>query len=349
VKAISALTLIGLSLLPLWLQSPYALHIFILLFIAVSMGEGWNVIGGYAGQYSIGHAAYSGSGAYCTLILLQTFHLPPWIGVWLAICLAVLIALVIGSITFRLRGPYFVLASIAVAEIVRLTALNWKSLTNGAEGILANELPAFQIGGHVITDFSSKIPYYYLGLSMAVFAILINLAVKRSKLGYYLQAIREDQDAASSLGIPLARYKKTGLVISAALTGLAGSFAALYIGFIEPDGVFGLEVSVQAALVCIIGGVGTVPGPVVGAVVLVLLSEALRANLLAQSLFKLGVPETSMVGNFLGENLAHAHVLIYGLLVILVILFMPEGVVGLRLRRRKPPLPATGGAGVARK
>jgi branched-chain amino acid transport system permease protein len=343
VRVIAALTLLGLALLPIWIQSPYALHIFILLFIAVSMGEGWNVIGGYAGQYSIGHAAYSGSGAYCTLILLQTFHVAPWIGVWVAITLAVVIALVIGSITFRLRGPYFVLASIAVAEIVRLTALNWKSVTNGAEGILASDLPPFQIGSRVITDFSGKLPFYYLGLSMAVFAVLVNLAVKRSKLGYYLQAIREDQDAASSLGIPLARSKQTGLVISAALTALAGSFAALYIGFIEPDGVLGLEVSVQAVLVCIIGGVGTVPGPVVGSVVLVLLSEALRANLLAHGLFKLGVPETSMVGNFLGENLAHAHVLIYGLLVIVVILFMPEGVVGLRRRR------ATPGAGGARK
>jgi branched-chain amino acid transport system permease protein len=335
VKIISAVTLAGLALLPLWLQSPYALHIFILLFIAVSMGEGWNIIGGYAGQYSIGHAAYSGTGAYCTLILLQTFHVAPWIGVWVAISLAAVIALVIGSITFRLRGPYFVLASIAVAEIIRLTALNWKSLTNGAEGILANELPAFQIGTHVITDFSSKLPYYYLGLSMALFAVLVNLAVKRSKLGYYLQAIREDQDAASSLGIPLARYKKTGLVISAALTALAGSFAALYIGFVEPDGVLGLDVSVQAALVCIIGGVGTVSGPVIGGGLLVLLSEALRANLLAQGLFKLGVPETSTVGKFLGENLAHAHLLIYGLLLIVVILYMPEGVVGLRLKRAR--------------
>jgi branched-chain amino acid transport system permease protein len=169
---------------------------------------------------------------------------------------------------------------------------------------------------------------------MAVFAVLVNIAVKRSKLGYYLQAIREDQDAASSLGIPLARYKNTGLIISAALTALAGSFTALYVGFIAPDEVLGLEVSVQAVLICIIGGVGTISGPVVGAVVLVLLSESLRANLLAQGLFKLGVPETSAVGAFLGDNLAHAHVLIYGLLVILVILFMPEGVVGLRLRRK---------------
>ncbi|HEX4382746.1 MAG TPA: branched-chain amino acid ABC transporter permease, partial [Myxococcales bacterium] len=314
-KVLPFVILLGLGLVPLWIQSPYALHIFILLFIATAMGEGWNIIGGYAGQYSVGHAAYSGVGAYGTMILLQNYHVPPWIGIWVAIVLAVLISLVIGSITFRLRGPYFVLASIAVAEIVRLSALNWKSLTNGAEGILVSDLPPFQIGGHVLTDWSSKTPYYYLGLAMAAFTVLVNVVVKRSKLGYYLQAIREDQDAASSLGIPLARYKNTGLVISAALTALAGSFTALYVGFISPDEVLGLSISVEAVLICIIGGVGTVSGPLVGAVVLVLLSESLRSNLLAEGLFKLGVPENSAVGSFLGENLAHAHVLIYGLLV----------------------------------
>jgi branched-chain amino acid transport system permease protein len=334
IAAIAVLFLV-VALLPVGIQSPYALGIFIVLFIAVTMGEGWNVIGGYAGQYSIGHAAYSGTGAYCTLLLLQHAHLPPWFGVWIAIALAVVIALVIGSITFRLQGPYFVLASIAVAEIVRLAVLNWPSVTNGAEGILVSDLPPLQLAGHVLTDWSSKLPYYYIGLSMAVFAVVVNLLVKRSKLGYYLMAIREDQDAANSLGIPLARYKLTGLVISAALTGLAGSFAGLYVGFIDPDGVLGLDVSVQAAFVCIIGGIGTVIGPMIGGIVLVLLSEALRANLLAQGLFKLGVPESSVAGRFLGENLAHAHLLVYGIIIIVVILFMPEGLISLRLRRAR--------------
>jgi branched-chain amino acid transport system permease protein len=322
-----------LGLVPIWLQSPYALHICILVFIAVAVGEGWNVIGGYAGQYSVGHSAYSGVGAYVTFILLQEKHVAPWFGVWAAILAAVCIALAIGSITFRLRGPYFVLASIAVAEIVRLTALNWKSLTNGAEGILLSELPPLQVFGHLITTWDGKVPYYYLGLAMALFTVLVNVLVKRSKLGFYLLAIREDQDAASSLGIPLALTKNLGLIISAALTGLAGSFSALYIGFVEPDGVFGIESSIQMVLICIIGGVGTVLGPAVGAVVLVLLSESLRSNLLAAGLFKLGVPEDSAVGHFLSDNLAHAHVLIYGLLVIAVVLFMPDGVVGRRWRK----------------
>jgi branched-chain amino acid transport system permease protein len=331
------LALLLLLLLPIWVQSPYSLHIFILLFIAIATGASWNVLGGFAGQYSVGHAAYYGVGAYGAFILLQAKHVAPWFGVWVAVAASALIALIIGSITFRLRGPYFVLASIAVAEIIRLAALNWKDLTNGAEGILASDLPVLQFGDHLITDWNSKTPYYYMGLAMAAFCVAVNFAVKRSKLGYYLQAIREDQDAAHSLGIPLTTTKNAGLIISAACTALAGSFAAFYVGFIEPQQVFGLDVSVQLVLICIIGGIGTVTGPLVGAVVLVLLSEALRSNLIAEGLFKLGLSETSPVGSFLKENLAHAHVLIYGILVIVVILYMPEGFVGFvgaRLHRK---------------
>jgi len=311
-----AIAAVVLALIPLWVQSPYALHIFILLFIAIALGESWNVIGGFAGQYSVGHAAWYGLGAYGAFILLQRKAIAPWFGVWVAVAAAVIIAVVVGWITFRLRGPYFVLASIAVAEIIRLAALNWKELTNGAEGILAADAPPLRLGGTVITDWNSKTPYYYLGLAMALFCIAVNFLVKRSKLGYYLQAIREDQDAAHSLGIPLTLSKNTALAISAACTALAGSFAAFYVGFIEPQGVFGIEVSIQMVLTCIIGGIGTVAGPVIGAVVVVLLSEALRASL------------------------SSAHLLVYGVLVIIVILTMPDGFVGFigqRLRRKAAP------------
>ena len=311
-----AIAAVVLALIPLWVQSPYALHIFILLFLAIALGESWNVIGGFAGQYSVGHAAWYGLGAYGAFILLQRKAIAPWFGVWVAVAAAVIIAVVVGWITFRLRGPYFVLASIAVAEIIRLAALNWKELTNGAEGILAADAPPLRLGGTVITDWNSKTPFFYMGLAMALFCIAVNFLVKRSKLGYYLQAIREDQDAAHSLGIPLTLSKNTGLAISAACTALAGSFAAFYIGFIEPQGVFGIEVSIQMVLTCIIGGIGTVAGPVIGAVVVVLLSEALRASL------------------------SSAHLLVYGVLVIIVILTMPDGFVGFiaqRLRRKAAP------------
>jgi branched-chain amino acid transport system permease protein len=164
--------------------------------------------------------------------------------------------------------------------------------------------------------------------------------VQHSKLGYYLQAIREDQDAAHSLGISISRYKNIALVISAVLTSLAGAFYGIYVGFVDPPTVLGLDVSVQIMLICIIGGMGTLWGPVLGALVLVPMSEALRSNMVTDLLVKVGlVNADSKVGLFLKENLSHAHVLLYGILVVLVILFMPDGLMGfvkkLALRRKR--------------
>jgi branched-chain amino acid transport system permease protein len=335
---LGAVVVAALAALPRFVDSPYALHLMILFFLSVIMGEAWNLIGGYGGQYSVGHAAYFGIGAYTVVVLLQTKGLAPWWGLFPALALAAVVAAIVGSITFRLRGPYFVLASIAVAEILRLVALNWKGLTNAAEGILISEIPPFRVGSLLEIRFDSKLPYYYMGLGLAVGSIAANVLVRRARLGYWLQAIREDQDAAWSLGIPPTRTKNAGLAISAALTALMGGFTAMYTGFIDPPGVLGLDISVQIVLTCIIGGVGTVAGPVVGAVLLAVLSEALRANLIANGLFALGVPEQSAVGTFLRTNLAHAHVLVYGVLVVVVILFMPDGVLGFvekRLQARR--------------
>jgi branched-chain amino acid transport system permease protein len=331
--------LIILFLFPKMVSDPYMLHLMILLFLSTIMGESWNILGGYTGQYSVGHAAYFGTGAYVTMVLMQFKQIPPWYGMWAGMAMAVVVALIIGSICFRLRGPYFVLASIAVAEIIRLSAINLKDITNGAEGILSTEIPPFKIGGAVITDFLTKVPFYYIGLVLALITIVVTWLAQHSKLGYYIQAIREDQDAAHSLGINLTIYKNVALVISAVLTSLAGSFYAIYVGFIDPPTVLGLDTSVQIVLICIIGGIGTIYGPVIGALVLVPVSEALRSNLFAQAIFKTGlVSPDSGFGNFLKENLAHAHALIYGILVVVVILFMPDGVLGFikhLIKRRK--------------
>jgi branched-chain amino acid transport system permease protein len=329
-KALAALVILALLLaIPRYVESPYALHMMILLFMSAAQGQSWNILGGYAGQHSVGHAAYFGVGAYTTMMLMHTKQIAPWYGVWIGVVLVVIVALVIGSICFRLRGPYFVLASIAVAEILRLSAINLTSLTNGAEGILATELPAFKIGGTVVTDFVTKVPFYYLGLFLVLLTLAVTLWIQHSKLGYFFQAIREDQDAAHSLGISISLYKNIGLVISAVLTSLAGSFYGIYVGFVDPGTVLGLDVSVQIMLICIIGGMGTLWGPVLGSLVLVPLSEALRSNLITEGLVKIGlVSADSKVGLFLKENLSHAHVLLYGILVVLVILFMPDGLMG---------------------
>lgn len=326
---LGVLLIAGLLIFPNFVTSPYALHIMILLFLSTIQGEAWNLIGGYTGQYSVGHAAYFGAGAYTTMILLQFRQIPPWYGMLAGILVALVVSLIIGAICFRLRGPYFVLASIAVAEIMRLSAMNLKELTNGAEGILTTELPPFRIGATLITDFASKVPFYYIALAIALVTILATWLVQNSKLGYYFQAIREDQDAAHSLGINLTLHKNVALAISAVFTSLAGSFYGIYIGFIDPPTVLSLDISVQIVLICIIGGIGTIWGPVIGALVLVPLSEALRSNLIAQMIFKAGLTsEESGLGIFLKEHLAHAHALIYGILVVIVILFMPDGVLG---------------------
>ncbi len=329
-----------LFLLPKFVTSTYALHIMILIFISVITGSGWNILGGYTGQYSVGHAAYFGLGAYTTMILLQYRHIPPWYGVWAGVAVAVITGLIIGSICFRLRGPYFVLASIAVAEIFRVSALNLTNLTNGAEGILLTEIPPLRVGGTVVTDFLSKVPFYYTGLLIVIAVILATLLVQNSKLGYYFQAIREDQDAAHSLGINLTLYKNAALATSAAFTSLAGSLYGLYVGFIDPGTVLDLGLSVQIVMTCIIGGIGTIFGPLIGAAVLVPFSEALRSNVIAQAVIDSGlVKENSAVGSFLKEQLSHAHLLIYGILLVVVILFMPDGVLGfirkLAAKRRK--------------
>ena len=326
---LSLAALAALLVVPRYQTSPYALHIMILLFLSVAQGQSWNILGGYTGQHSVGHAAYFGVGAYVTMMLMHKAQVVPWVGVWAGVALVVVVALVIGSICFRLRGPYFVLASIAVAEIMRLSAINLTTLTNGAEGILATEVPAFKIGSLVVTDFLTKVPFFYLALALALFTILVTFTLERSKLGYYFQAIREDQDAAHSLGINIAAYKNIGLVISAILTSLTGSFYGIYVGFVDPPTVLGLDVSVQIMLICIIGGMGTLWGPVLGSLVLVPLSEALRSNMVTDVLVKVGaVDPASKVGVFLKENLSHAHVLLYGILVVVVILFMPEGLMG---------------------
>ncbi|HTG00110.1 MAG TPA: branched-chain amino acid ABC transporter permease [Nitrospirota bacterium] len=329
----------ALFLVPKFVQSTYALHMMILIFISIIMGSGWNLLGGYTGQYSVGHAAYFGVGAYTTMILLQYRHIAPWYGIWAGIVMAMIVALIIGSICFRLRGPYFVLASIAVAEIFRVSALNL-SFTNGAEGILITEIPPFTIGNAVVTDFMTKVPFYYTGLVIVLIVIFVTWKMQNSKLGYYCQAIREDQDAAHSLGINLSLYKNIALSLSAIFTSLAGSLYGLYVGFIDPSTVLALDLSVQIVMTVIIGGIGTIFGPVIGALVLVPFSEALRSNMIAQALIDSGlVREDSGVGMFLKDQLSHAHVLIYGILLVVVILYMPDGVMGfarkIAAKRRK--------------
>jgi branched-chain amino acid transport system permease protein len=336
-----ALLLLLFFLLPLVVTRPYPIHMGVILFLAVLMGTAWNILGGYAGQYSVGHAAYFGVGAYTSVLLLERFNLAPWWSLPLAMASAVVVAVVVGSITFRLRGPYFVLASIAVAEIIRLAALHFRGLTHGAEGFVVAQVPQLHLLGMEIS-FTGKRPFYYLTLIMAVLAVAVSRTVLHSRLGYWLLAIRDDQDAAHSLGIDLALVKNLALAISAALTGMAGAVFVGFSRFIDPSAAFGIDISIQMVLFCILGGIGTVEGPVIGAVLLVPISEMLR-NPRGLVTVGLASPDSAMVG-FIERYLSHAHQLVYGVLIVVIILFAPEGVAGLlrrwRTRRQAEPAPA---------
>jgi branched-chain amino acid transport system permease protein len=332
----AALVVVLLALFPLFVTRPYPIHMGVVLFLAVLMGSAWNILGGYAGQYSVGHAAFFGVGAYTAVMLFERSHVAPWFGLPAAMLAAVLVGVVVGSITFRLRGPYFVLASIAVAEIIRLATLHFRSFTNGAEGFVIASAPTLHLFGLELS-FGTKRSFYWLTLALAAGAVLVSRAVLRARLGYLLLAIREDQDAAHSLGIGLAWNKNLALALSAALTGLAGAVFAGFSRFIDPSAAFGLDVSVRMVLVCLIGGIGRVEGPIIGAVILIPLEEVLRNP---RGLVTVGLlPPGSDLVAFVGRWISPAHLLVDGLIMVLVILFAPEGVAGLlrRLRARRRP------------
>ncbi len=292
---LAGLPLALLLLLPLGVSNPYVLHLLIMSLLWIVLGQSWNLLGGYTGQVSFGHAAFFGVGAYTAGILVKS-GLPPaagWSGLLLGGLTAALLALVIGWICFRLRGPYFALSVLALSEVLRLVAVNWKSLTNGAEGIL------------YIPAFTSKAYYYWIILALAAANFLVIRQVMRSKLGFYFLSIREDQDCAESLGINATKYKLYSLLISAFFTGAAGSFYMNYMGFIDPGIVFSVhDVSVMMILVTMLGGVATAWGPAVGAVLYILVSEMFRVWV------KTG------------------HLIFFGVLIVVIIIFFPQGIVG---------------------
>ncbi|BAS26618.1 branched-chain amino acid ABC transporter permease [Limnochorda pilosa] len=284
------------------------LGIGIVLFGAMALA--WDVLGGWAGQLSLGHAAFVGMGAYVMTLLLLNVGLAPWWGSLIAVAASVGLALAWGWITFRLRGPYFTLSTIAVAEILRLVAVNWRNVTGGAQGLFIYDMP--RLFG---LDLFDRQVEFYLSLGLLAAALLVVWWLTWSRFGYYLQAIREDEDAAMAMGVNPLRYKLGAFAISGALTAAGGVLYAVYLSFFEPYGVLEIELSIELALMSIIGGTGTLYGPLIGAVLL------------------------EGAGDWLRTTLGEANLLVYGLLIILIVRFAPSGVVGaatglLRRQRR---------------
>lgn len=305
-----------LALLPLAVTSNYFLHLMILFLLWVVIGSAWNLLAGYTGQVSFGHAAFFGVGAYAAGLLFHHLQISPWWGMAIGGIVAVVIGLPFGAICFPLRGAYFALASLALGEGIRHVATIAEKFTGGMVGIM------------IMPTFTSKVPYYYIALGLAILSVASIQAIINSKPGYYFVSIREDQDAAASLGINTTLYKNVSLAISAFWTGMAGALYMNYMGFIDPHVVFSLhDYSVMAILVAIVGGVGTIYGPTIGAFIMVAFQEVFRTGFFG--LFEyLGKATGSSAFFSLSDAIHKAHVLGFGILVIVVILYLPNGVVG---------------------
>ncbi len=315
-KIAPAVLLVVLIIFPLFVESDYYRHLFILALMWVVIGTAWNLIAGYTGQVSFGDAAFFGTGAYTAGLINYHLGWSAWWGLALGGVTAALVALPFGWICFRLRGAYFALATLALNEVFRHGATIWESFTEGMVGIM------------ILQTYISKLPYYYIALALAVTTIVIVELVMKSKLGYYFISIREDQDAAESLGVNTTFYKMISLGIAAGLTGIAGGLYMNYMGFIDPEVVFSLhDISIMAILVGIVGGVGTIYGPAVGAFIMVIVQEIFRTGGfgIITSVAEWTGSEFAMT---IAEYVTRAHVLGFGVLVVLVIRYMPNGVVG---------------------
>jgi branched-chain amino acid transport system permease protein len=293
-----------LIVLPLVVTSRFAIDIFIRILLFAFIGVAWNLIGGYAKQLSLGHAAYFGLGAYTSTILQIDFDVSPWIGMLAGGGVAMLASLPIGAVCFRLRGPYFAIATIATAQVLMLLFLKFRDFAWGAEGTTIPNLG----NAPLMMQFEAKAAYYYIALALLAIGLAVTYVIERSWMGYYLVAIGEDEDAAEAIGVDAPRIKRNVYLISAFLTALGGTFYVQYIYFIDPATAFNFNISVEAALVSIVGGVGTLWGPVIGTVLLETTSALLQS--------------------WLGSSLGGVQLTVYSLILMGVILWRPSGLLG---------------------
>jgi branched-chain amino acid transport system permease protein len=283
---------------------PNNLTIAISVLLFAGWATSWDLLGGWNGQVSLGHASFVGLGAYFVAIGQSQFELAPWWTMAMAAAVAAVLAYLWGWLTFSLRGPYFSLSTIAVAEILRLVAINEEWLSGGATGVFIATLPEpFGI------DLFSRTAQFYMALAFATVVIATVIVISRARFGYQLRAVREDEDSAMAAGIDPTATKLKAFMLSAALTSIGGGIYGIVLAFIEPHVIFALLLSVQIALTAIIGGRGTIWGPAVGALVLIGAGEMFRTTF------------------------AEANMLIYGILILVVVLFVPRGVVGELARR----------------
>ena len=296
---------------PLVFPSPFMVNFGVLALFYAFIGQSWNIAGGFAGQLSFGHVVFFGAGAYASTILQLRFGFSPWLGLPASAVAGAVVGLVIGFLSFRagLKGSYFALITLAFAEVLRIVA-NSVEITGGGLGML---IPAK--AGAANFQFTERIGFYYLILALTAGSVAIAVWLKRSRFGAQLAAIRENEDAARALGIDVFTEKLKVMMLSGAICGIGGCFFAQYFLYIDPIIAFGVDKSVEMLLVSMIGGAGTVYGPLIGAVLLAAISDTAR-----------------VLTNVQGLSLV-----IYGGLLVVIIAFLPNGLIDLfsRLGKRK--------------
>ena len=282
-----------------------------LVLLSAVGASAWNLIGGYAGQVSVGHAVFFGAGAYSAIALYSHFGLPPLAGVPLGALIAALIAALIGVPTLRLSGHYFSMATIAVAELVRVLVTNWEWV-GGAQGISGPAVPRTVLD----LSFTSALPYYYIFLAVLAAVLWATWRIENSRMGYYLRAIKDSERAARSLGVAAGRYKLYAYMLSAASTAVAGSLYALMFGFVDPESGFGILISVKMLIMAALGGSGLLFGPLIGAMILVPLEE--------------------ISNSLLGGKGAGLTFVVYGAIIVVIARFLPSGILAMFTAGRSP-------------
>jgi len=298
-------------LVPVFVRNPAALHVLILTMLYAYLATSWNIIGGIGGQLSFAHAVFTGIGAYTSSVLLIYYGVSPWIGMLAGAFFASILAVLMGLPTFRLRGAYFALASIALASTFQTVLTIVDRIGNirlwGAQGLI---LPISRESSFVKFQFVSKVPYYYIILLFLILSVFIASKITKSRLGYYLRAIKEDEDAAKALGINPTKYKLIAFIISSVLAAFGGTYYAQLQLYIEPTDIASVKLGTQLIFITIIGGRGTVLGPAIGALIFVPLSEITRMYLS-------------------GTRIAGLDLIVLGAVVVFIMMYAPEGVVSL--------------------
>jgi branched-chain amino acid transport system permease protein len=310
---IAACCAVAAALVPLFVKDVYVQNIMVLTLMYAALSQSWNILSGYCGQISLGHALYFGLGAYTTAILFTKFGVLPWFGMIAGGAISAVIAMALGYPCFRLRGHYFVIATIVIAEIALLLFQNW----NWAGAALGIDIPVHGDSWLLFQFRRSKLPYFYFALVLACVAWLVTWWLENSKWGFWWRAVKDNPDAAESLGVVVFDSQMGAAAVSAFLTAVGGSFYAMFVSYIDPESVMGFQFSLLMALPAVVGGIGTLWGPLLGAIIL--------------------IPLTELTRSFIGGSGRGIDLIVYGTLIVLISLARPEGLIGLFAPRRKAP------------